>query len=333
MSMPVTVSIVGLGKIGQKHASILHSIPEVTLGPLVDKDTDQANEMATALRTTAGTLEDAIDEADCLFVCTPDNTHTEIALQAIKNDINTFVEKPLATTTTETQQLQTAAVESNATHMVGHVLRFDPRYRAIRKAVTDGELGDIVSITMKRFVKRSRVRRTGVVSPPSMRLGVHDFDLLNWLFDTSVESLIAESSAGALPEEGYDIDESTSVLATLTNDAVATITMGFCLPDGHPGSIVETVAVGTDGTISVDASGTETQQWDTESGGTVDTHLWPDIQGVPDGALARQDRAFIETIRGGGSSPIPFDAGHQAVRLAEATAEALENESRITVSL
>lgn len=329
--MSVTASVVGVGKIGRKHASILATMPDVTLGPLVDVDTQRASNAATELRTSTGSIDEAISEADCLFVCTPDDEHTEIAIQSIDAGVHTFVEKPLATTTTETERLQAVARQSDATHMVGHALRFDPRYRSIRTAMSDGDLGELVTITMERFVKRDRVRRTGAVSPPWMRLGVHDFDLLEWLFDVTMESLVATTSEGALQAEGYDISETVSVLAKLDTDATASLNMGFCLPDGHHGSEVRTEAIGTDGTITVDASGSETQFWDDTMGKTIDTHLWPEIAGVPDGALARQNRGFIQTVQNDEPSPVPFTAGHRAVQISETVASAVNSNGQANI--
>lgn len=329
--MTIKASVVGVGKIGTKHATILKSMPNVELGPVVDIDAERAETVADQLDTTSSGIAEAIETSDCLFVCTPDDQHTDITVRAIKNGLHTFVEKPLADTTAETERLVNASKNSDQIHMVGHILRFDPRYQGIRTAVKDNGLGDVVTVTMDRFVKRARARRTGAVSPPWMRLGVHDFDLVEWLFGTDVTELSAIESAGRLPEEGYELDETVSVLAALSCGGTATFNMGFCLPEGHHGSIVRTVAAGTDGTVSIDASGTEAIVATQDPERTIDTHLWPTIAGTPDGALARQDRAFIRSIRDGHRSPIPFSAGHRSVQIAEAVETAVNKQSRVTL--
>jgi len=327
--MALTASVVGVGKMGHKHAEILAAMPDVTLGPLVDTDPDRAREVATHLDATTAALDDAIAAADCVFVCTPDDAHVAATTAAIEAGCHTFVEKPLATTTEDAAALRDAAAESDGVHMVGHVLRFDPRYRAVRDTVSDGDVGKLVSVTMERFVKRGRVRRTGGVSEPWMRLGVHDFDLLEWLAGERIASVGARDAPGALAAEGFEISEAVSVLATLSSGAPATLSMGFCLPAGHQGSVVNAVAAGTAGTATVEASGAETRLWDDEAGRAVDTHLWPEVAGVPDGALARQDRAFVDAVREGGPSPVPFSAGHRAVRVAEAVGRATSTGQRI----
>jgi predicted dehydrogenase len=328
--MPLTVGVIGVGKIGRKHATIVDAAAGVKLGPLVDIDEARARKVADRLGATAADLDTAIETADALFVCTPDDEHVAVAARAIDAGLHTLVEKPLATSTKETERLVAAAEESDATHMVGHVLRFDPRYRSVKDTVDDGDLGDVVTVTMERFVKRARIRRTGAVSPPWLRLGVHDFDLLEWLVEDRVTSLVATESAGVLPVEGYDINETVSILAEL-GDSTAVLAMGFSLPDSHHGSIVEAVVAGTDGMASVDASAEEIRVIDEGGERAVDTHLWPDIDGVPDGALESQDRAFMNAIRRDGGSPIPFTVGHRSVQIAEAVGTAVEENQRVKV--
>jgi predicted dehydrogenase len=329
--MSLTVCVVGVGKIGWKHAAILSTLPDVDLGPVVDADSERATAAATEFDTETASLDGTLAAADCLFVCTPDPDHTEITLRAIDAGCHTFVEKPLATTSEETARLRAAAEASDATHMVGHVLRFDPRYRSVRDAVTGGELGDVVTVTMERLVKRARLRRTGGVSPPWLRLGVHDFDLLEWACETTVTGVSAVESAGASATEAYDVDEAVAVLASLADGGTASLTMGFCLPDGHPGSIVRTVASGTEGSVAVDASGAETQRWGSTTGSAVDTHLWPTVDGTPEGALASQDRAFVRAVRRGEPSPIAFAAGDRAVQIAEAVGAAVADGGHVSI--
>jgi len=163
-----------------------------------------------------------------------------------------------------------------------------------------------------------------------MRLGVHDFDLLAWLLGDRIESVRAVDADGALRAAGYDVPDVTSVLATFEGGATATVRLGFCLPDAHPGSIVRTTVVGTEGAADVDAGG-EIRSWDAERGRAPDTQLWPTINGVPRGALAAEDRAFLTAVREGRPSPIPFAAGRDAVAVARAVQEAADRDGPVSV--
>lgn len=329
--MTPTATVVGVGKIGWKHAAILDKMSGISLGPVVDADPNHARSVAEDLGTSAAPLEDALEAADVAFICTPDDEHAMITERALEAGLDTFVEKPLAIEASEARRLRDLAAETDGTHMVGHVLRFDPRYRSVEQVVREDDFGDPVSINMDRFVARARLRRTGGVSAPWLRLGVHDFDLLEWILGSRVETVAAETSDGALGAEGYDVPETVSVLARLTDGATATLSMGFTLPDGHDGSEVRTLVTGTNGSASVDATGQDVKIADDGEVRSVDTHLWPDVGGTPDGALARQDRAFIQAIEHGGGSPVPFAAGHRAIQIAEAVGQAVDTKSRVPV--
>lgn len=329
--MTLTATVVGVGKIGRKHASILDAMAGVTLGPLVDVDQERARSVADDLDTTAADLAEALETADLAFICTPDDQHVTATERALETGLDTFVEKPLSTTSSEARHLRDLAAETDGTHAVGHVLRFDPRYRSVHEAVKEDDLGNPVSVTTNRFVPRARMRRTDAVSPPWFRLGVHDFDLLEWVLGARIDTVAAEASDGALVDEGYDVPEAVSVLARLTDGASATLSMGFTLPDGHHGSEVRTVVTGTEGSAAIDATGDDVQIAGDGRVRSIDTRLWPEMSGTPGGALARQDRAFIDAIENGGDSPIPFAAGHRAIQIAEAVGKAAETGSPVSV--
>ena len=328
--MPLEVSVVGAGKIGTKHARILSDIPDATVTGVVDTDIARAEELAATVNADAVNLATAVG-ADAVFVCTPDDEHVAATRRAVDAECHTFVEKPLATTVADADALVEAAAASDAVHAVGHILRFDPRYCAVRRTADGDSFGDIVSVTMERLVPRGRARRTGAVSIP-MRLGVHDFDLLEWITGERISEVEAVGTDGALRAEGYEMPDVVSVQATLTNEVTATLTLGFCLPDGHPGSTVRTTVVGTTETAQLTATGEETQHWGSDGGEYVDAHLWPETNGAPGGALATEDRAFVAAARRGDASPVPFSDGRRAVAVAVAAERSLGGGGgRVTV--
>lgn len=164
-----------------------------------------------------------------------------------------------------------------------------------------------------------------------MRLGVHDFDVLAWVTDDTVRWVRAEAADGPLQEEGYATEDIVTVTASFEGGWQAMFTLGFCVPEGHPGSIVRTRVVGSEGIAEVDATAGSTRRWDDSGGLYADTHLWPTIGGVPDGALANEVRAFVQAIREGDPSPIPYADGRQAVAVAKAVECAADNETSVTI--
>jgi len=164
-----------------------------------------------------------------------------------------------------------------------------------------------------------------------MRLGVHDFDLLEWVTDRPVASVRATGADGALRAEGYDTEDVVAGVATLGNGVPVTVTLGYCVPDGHPGSIVGTRVVGTGGVAEVDGAPAASRQWTDDGGTAADTHLWPTVEGTPAGALANESHAFLDAVRSRGPSPVPYAAGRRAVAVARAFERAADTGDPQTV--
>ena len=83
-------------------------------------------------------------QVDAVFICSPDRAHLEPVLAAAVAGKHVFVEKPLATSSEEGLQMVEAAEEAGIVFMVGHVLRFDPRYIHARNAVAAGDVGEVI---------------------------------------------------------------------------------------------------------------------------------------------------------------------------------------------
>ena len=82
------------------------------------------------------------DDLDAVSVCTPDGLHREPCEQALAGGRHVLVEKPIATTVADAEAIVAAARRADATLLVGHCLRFDPRYDQARQAVARGERAD-----------------------------------------------------------------------------------------------------------------------------------------------------------------------------------------------
>lgn len=330
--MTTRVAIVGAGKIGTKHARVLHALPSAEVSHVVDTRSDAAEVVAEQVGATAAPFENALDDVDAVYVCTPDDEHIEVTRTAIDRGVHTFVEKPLATDSNAAADLTRMAAESDGAHMVGHILRFDPRYRQLRSAIADGSVGDVCSISATRLVARGRARRIGAQSSLAMRLGVHDFDVLQWLADEPLPRVSAYEADGALRAEGYDVPDTVTISGEFASGATADLTLGFCLPEAHPGSVVDVTVIGTDGAAALDASGAETQVWKDDGGSYPDAHLWPEIGGRPGGALERESREYLNAIENDGASPVPFEAGRSSVAAAAAVERSIETGGQVTVS-
>ena len=119
-------------------------------------------------------------DLDAITIAAPTHLHREIALRCIARGIHVLVEKPIASTVEEGDDIIKAARHAGLTLMVGHVERFNPAVQAIKDAIR-GE--DILSIAITRVGPfPPRMSNVGVV----IDLAVHDIDLIRWFTDSDI---------------------------------------------------------------------------------------------------------------------------------------------------
>ena len=178
------VAVVGVGHLGRHHARILAEMPEVELVGVVDGRPQQAQAVAEACRTRAfADYRDLLDEVDAVSVAVPTSAHREVAGAFLDRGIPTMVEKPLATTLLEAEQLVGLSEKSGALLQVGHIERFNPALSALEslafrpKYITAERLGTYTF----------RSTDIGVV----LDLMIHDIDLLLSMVASPVKSVAA----------------------------------------------------------------------------------------------------------------------------------------------
>ncbi len=178
----IRVGVVGVGVMGANHARVLSELPGVELAGVADPDRKQAYAVGSALGCPAlGTVEELIDRGvDAVTIAAPTHLHRDIALTCIARGVHVMVEKPIASTVAEGEEIIRAAQQAGVTLMIGHVERFNPAVQAIAQAIR-GE--DILSIAITRVGPfPPRMSNVGVVTD----LAVHDIDLICWFTGSKI---------------------------------------------------------------------------------------------------------------------------------------------------
>ena len=179
---PIRIGVIGVGVMGSNHARVLAGLSGVQLVGVVDPDRAQRDLVTGALGCPAVTELDGLlkYDLDAVTIAAPTHLHREIALRCIERGIHALVEKPIASTVEEGEDIIAAARRAGVTLMVGHVERFNPAVQAIKDAIR-GE--DILSIAITRVGPfPPRMSNVGVV----IDLAVHDIDLIRWFTDSDI---------------------------------------------------------------------------------------------------------------------------------------------------
>ena len=132
MSTPLKVLVVGCGNMGASHAKAYHADPGFELVGLVDRVPSARLSLASALGGVAQ-FDDygralATARPDCVAVCTYPDTHAALTLQAFAAGCHVFVEKPVATTVAEAEQVVAEATRAGRKLVVGYILRHHPSW-------------------------------------------------------------------------------------------------------------------------------------------------------------------------------------------------------------
>ena len=152
---PVRVGVVGLGYWGPNLARNFDRLPEAELAWICDARDDALERWGAAFpdaRRSADLAEVLADDSlDAVCVATHVPSHAAVAQQVLGAGKHCFVEKPLAQSAAEAEQVVEAAREAGKVLMVGHLLEYHPGVQQLQQLASSGELGDIRYIYSHRL--------------------------------------------------------------------------------------------------------------------------------------------------------------------------------------
>jgi predicted dehydrogenase len=172
------VGVAGLGYWGPNLARNIERLAGAELAWLCDASEERVERHAAAYpgaRTTTSLDDLLADESlDAVALATPVATHAPLALRVLESGKHCFVEKPLAQSVEEAEQVVATARAGDRVLMVGHLLEYHPGVEALKQLVDSGELGDV------RYVYSNRLN-LGVLRPDEnalWSLGAHDVSVI-----------------------------------------------------------------------------------------------------------------------------------------------------------
>lgn len=304
--MTIAVAVIGAGFMGGLWARALREHAGAKV--VVIGDVDPARGKALADLVGARHVGNAADAAtaagvDAVVICTPEHLHLEPAAAAIGAGRPTAVEKPTGHTVEVADEIARLAQNSGVPVLAGHVLRFEPRYAAMKAAIDAGTIGKVLSVRNERIGLQMDRARLGARTTVALYYAVHEFDIARWLAG-DITAVHGEGSGDML-----------SGAVRFASGAHGTIQVGWCLPDRTPGyGMAGVTVVGENGALKV----TQGDNGITIVGadGLIDTDVAyaPVVNGRVGGMLAREVDHFV-AVAAGREKPICTAAdGAAAVR-------------------
>ncbi len=247
------------GRIGSRVAN--GDMPEFALAGFADVDTSRARQLAEELETSA---HDGIDNLiskeapDVLYIATPDHLHLQPCLAAARAGIAFLVEKPLATTVRDAEQIVAAATAAGVTAEVNFSNRWNPPFVSAKEQIVSGSMGDFVTLF-------ARLNNT-VISPTknlswasnttsAWFLLSHCFDLAYWLHGRKAVSVYASGVRGVLDALAVNTWDSIHAIVRYEDGTDGTFESVWILPRGQASPVEFTFRyVGRKGIATIDTS-------------------------------------------------------------------------------
>ncbi|HEY5465984.1 MAG TPA: Gfo/Idh/MocA family oxidoreductase, partial [Clostridia bacterium] len=185
---------------------------------------------------------------DAVHVCTPNRTHSEIAIAALEAGKNVMCEKPMAKTAADARLMVAAAERSGKKLCIGYQNRYRPDSLLLKKAVERGDLGEIY-YAKAHAVRRRAVPTWGVFlnayeqgGGPLIDIGTHALDLTLWMMDnyepksvmgTTFRKLAEQTETGNAwgdwdPKE-FTVEDSAFGYITMKNGALILLESSWAL--------------------------------------------------------------------------------------------------------
>lgn len=331
-SKQVRWGVIGLGWFGEVHADNLAEMPDIELAGLCTRRPERLNEVAGRLGVERkytdyhDMLRDP--EIDVVSITTHIYDHCRIAIDALRSGKHVLLEKPMAPTVAECDQIIKAAEAGGGLFMVGHICRFDPRVVMAKEAIEQGRIGQIISMHARRNLSKAIGQMVLDDISALMGDGIHDADLMLWFSQANVKSVYAQEvhpGKNKYPDGGWSI-------ARLDNGAVAVVESVWHLPESTPYTIdARMEIIGTEGALYINCAEAGLAIHDAGGVKMPDTMYWPRPMGHYTGILQEELRYFANCVRAGETpSRITPVESRAAVAWMAAATESAQSGSVIT---
>jgi len=309
--MTLRLGVIGVGHLGKHHARILATLPGVELVAVVDTNRPRADEIAAAHGTQAYyDAKDIAGHVDAVTIAVPTELHRDIALPFLTSGVPALVEKPMARSLAEADEMIAAASRSGVVFAVGHTERFNPAVEAARPLLED-----------PRFIE---VHRLGTFPERSLDIDVvfdlmiHDLDVVLSLVPADVASI----DAVGVPVLTGRVDIANARLR-FANGCIANVTASRISRDRvRKIRFFQPMAY-----LSIDYAAQKIERWELVKG----QGMFPSIQGgeidVPnEEPLKRELADFVDAIVSRRPPIVTGEQGRRALALAQQITDKMTTE-------
>ncbi len=180
----LNAGVLGAGHLGKIHLRLLNESNKYDLIGFYDANEENAKQVEAEFGYKYfNSIEALIDAVDVVDIVTPTLSHYDCARKAISKSKHIFIEKPITNTIEEAEILRTLVAEKGVKGQVGHVERYNPAFKAVKKQLKN-----------PMFIETHRLAEfnpRGTDVPVVLDLMIHDIDVILSVVDSKVKRVSA----------------------------------------------------------------------------------------------------------------------------------------------
>ncbi len=303
---PIEVGVIGTGWCGGIRAVASTGSAMVRRLHLAEIDEDRLEEVAAitgAERTTTDWEELVSDPSiDALMIsATPETTHYPMARAALAAGKHVLLEKPMAMTLEEADELIRLAETGQLKFTIGYSQRFNSKQALVKRSLADGSLGDPVTVLVSRHITRSLGAKIGSrtkLSPAAME-ATHDIDFALWALEPRTPVRVYSQVAFGARKADHGVPDHQIIVLTMDDGVTVTVGAGWSLPPGYPNYSATWIEfIGTEGALMMDASHRDIVMHTMRDGTRFPLSTMPGeyVDHVYAGPMERETLHFIEAV-------------------------------------
>lgn len=303
------IGVAGVGHFGRYHALKVAASERAALAGVFDPDTERAKTVGWEASAPDLDFPALMDASDALVIAAPAEAHHGLGIAALRAGKHVLMEKPIAATLAQADELAALATERRLVLQIGHLERFSAAFGAL-----DGRLGAPLYLEATRIAP---FKQRGTDVSVILDLMIHDLDLVLSLVASEIESVDAVGAAVA--SEHADI---ANARIRFVNGAVATITASRVAMRTERRMRV----FAQDGYLAVDFANRRLtmiargrgKPMPEVAGFGIEEVSWQDHD-----SLAAEHSAFVASILDGAPVPVDAAAGRRALAAALMVADSM----------
>ncbi len=349
MSKKIRVGFIGAGGIAGTHIKWLKPVKNVEVIALADPSTDAMDariaehELDGCKTFTDYTQMLKMADVDAVSVCTPNWLHYKPTIDALKAGKHVMVEKPMAMNAREAQKMVDAAKARGKVLTIGFQMRFRPDTQFVKRAIDEGQLGDIL-YTRVQALRRRGIPSWGVFGRkdlqgggPLIDIGVHCIEMTHYLMgkpkpvaaSAVCHTYLGDKKPDATANWGpwdyktYTVEDLAAGFVRFDNGMTMSIEATFAAHIEK--DVFGTTLMGTKGGASI---GFDAPKVFTDWCGKM-VNMEPKVVGT-DENFAIKMRSWIETIRGA-KNPAPGEDGVMVQKILDGLYRSAERGREVAI--